>query len=119
MTVSHVEVLVEEPSAEAALRIILPRILGATTFEVYRYTCKHDLLARLPERLRGYKAWLPADWRVVVVVDRDDDDCVALKTELEKMTHDSERSRPREPWRSTWFQKGTRRPASVRFARPS
>ena len=54
MTVAHVEVVVEEPSAEAALRILLPRILGSTSFEVYPHTCKDDLLKRLPERLRGY-----------------------------------------------------------------
>lgn len=89
MTVAHVEVLVEEPSAEAALRLLLPRILGAVTFEVYRHTCKDDLLARLPERLRGYASWLPDDWRIVVVVDRDDDDCATLKGRLERMAHDA------------------------------
>ena len=35
MSVEHVEVLVEEPSAEAALRLLLPRILGAMSFQVY------------------------------------------------------------------------------------
>lgn len=89
MTVAHVEVLVEEPSAEAALRSLLPRILGELTFEVYRHTCKDDLLKRLPERLRGYASWLPDDWRIVVVVDRDDDDCAALKGRLEQTAHDA------------------------------
>lgn len=83
MTVAHVEVLVEEPSAEAALRILLPRMLRGTSFEVYPYSCKDDLLRRLPERLRGYAAWIPNDWRIVVVVDRDDDDCRDLKARLE------------------------------------
>lgn len=85
MTVSHVEVLVEEPSAEAALRILLPKMLGDTTFTVHAYTCKDALLKRLPERLRGYASWLPDDWRIVVVVDRDDDDCAKLKKRLEAM----------------------------------
>lgn len=85
MTVSHVEVLVEEPSAEAALRILLPKMLGDVSFAVYAHFCKDDLLKRLPERLRGYAAWLPADWRIVVVVDRDDDDCAKLKKRLEAM----------------------------------
>lgn len=84
MTVSHVEVLVEEPSAEAALRILLPKMLGDTTFTVHAYTCKDALLKRLPERLRGYASWLPDDWRIVVV-DRDDDDCAKLKKRLEAM----------------------------------
>jgi hypothetical protein len=83
MSVAHVEVLVEEPSMEAALRILLPRVLGGDFFQIYTHQCKDDLLARLPERLRGYAAWLPDDWRVVVVVDRDDDDCLALKAKLE------------------------------------
>lgn len=89
MRVAHVEVMVEEPSAEAALRILLPRILGDLTFEVYRYTCKDELLLRLPERFRGYAPWLPDDWRIVVIVDRDDDDCAVLKSRLEQTAHDA------------------------------
>jgi len=85
MTVSHVEVLVEEPSAEAALRILLPRMLGEATFDVHAYSCKDALLKRLPERLSGYASWIPKDWRIVVVVDRDDDDCAKLKKRLEAM----------------------------------
>jgi len=33
--------------------------------------------------LRGYAAWLPDTWRIVVILDRDDDDCVQLKNSLE------------------------------------
>ena len=89
MAVSHVEVLVEEPSTEAALRMLLPRLVGSLSFEVYPYQCKDDLLKRLPERLRGYSAWLPADWRVVIVMDRDDDDCRELKGRLERIAKDA------------------------------
>jgi hypothetical protein len=85
MTVSHVEVLVEEPSMEAALRLLLPKILGDVSFGIYTYQCKDDLLKKLPERLRGYASWLPADYRIVAVMDRDDDDCHALKKRLEKI----------------------------------
>ncbi len=85
MAVSHVEILVEELSMEAALRVLLPRMLGELSFEVYPHQCKNDLLKRLPQRLNGYAAWLPNDWRIVVVVDRDDDDCVELKQRLERM----------------------------------
>ncbi len=83
MLVSHVEILVEEPSAEAMLRILLPKILAGPTFEVYLFQGKTDLLQKLPQRLRGYAEWLPDDWRIVVLVDRDDDDCVDLKNRLE------------------------------------
>ena len=85
MTVEHVEVLVEEPSAEEALRLILPKVLGGVSFKVYQYQCKDDLLQRLPQRLCGYASWLPETWRIVVLVDRDDDDCDGLKARLEDM----------------------------------
>jgi hypothetical protein len=70
---------------EAALRVLLPRLLGEKSFQVYPYQCKDDLLAKLPARLRGYRSWLPSDWRIVVLVDRDDDDCAVLKQKMERM----------------------------------
>jgi len=98
VTVAHVEILVEEPSAEAALRILLPKMLGSASFEIYPHSCKDDLLKRLPDRLRGYAAWIPDDWRIVVVVDRDDDDCKELKKRLEAMAAEAglgTRSKPK------------------------
>jgi uncharacterized protein DUF4276 len=83
--VTHVEILVEEPSMEAALRLVVPKIVGDLSFEVYPHQCKHDLLDKLPARLRGYAAWLPQDWRIMVIVDRDDDHCNQLKQGLEKV----------------------------------
>ena len=83
MTVEHVEVLVEEPSTEYALRVVLPKVLGPITFEVYPHQCKSELLKRLPDRLRGYASWLPETWRIVVIVDCDDDDCSVLKRQME------------------------------------
>ena len=83
MTVSHVEFLVEEPSMEAALQELLPRLLGNIGFAIHPYQGKNDLLQRLPDRLRGYSAWLPEDWRIVVIVDRDDDDCTELERRLD------------------------------------
>ena len=84
MTIEHVEVLVEEPSMEAALRQLLPKILGEVTFEVYQHQCKNELLERLPVRLKGYASWLPESWRIVVIVDRDNDNCEELKERLEE-----------------------------------
>jgi hypothetical protein len=43
----------------------------------------------LPDRLRGYASWIPETWRIVVVVDRDDEDCGKLKARLEKMAADA------------------------------
>lgn len=86
MTVEHVEILVEEPSIEIVLRAVLPHIVGKNvTFDVHPFNGKDDLLAKLPQRLQGYCYWLPDTWRIVVIVDRDGDDCQALKTKLESM----------------------------------
>ena len=85
MSVEQVEVLVEEPSMEAALRVLLPKLVGGLSFEVHSHQGKRDLLARLPDQLRGYAAWIPSTWRIVVVVDRDDQDCGELKAALERV----------------------------------
>lgn len=103
MAAAHLAPLVEEPSMEAFLRALLPRLLPQDrTFEVHPFQGMNDLLGKLEARLRGYAAWLPADWRVVVIVDRDDDDCLALKGQLETIARRAGlRSRSRAgstPW---------------------
>ncbi len=85
MKADHLEILVEEPSMEAFLQVLLPRLLGnRATFAIHTYQGKSDLLAKLGERLRGYAKWLPERSRIVVVLDRDSDDCGVLKRHLEK-----------------------------------
>ena len=103
MSAAHLEFLVEEPSMEAFLNALLPRLLPADrSFVVHPFQGKTDLMGKLQDRLRGYAAWLPNDWRVIVVVDRDDDDCLALKAQLEAMAkraHLRTRARRgRQPW---------------------
>ena len=84
MAATHIELLVEDASMEAFLSALLPRLLPHDrTFGVHPFQGKSDLLGRLEDRLRAYARWLPADWRVLVVVDRDDDDCLELKQRLE------------------------------------
>jgi len=83
MNVEHVEILLEEPSAEAALEVLLPRILGLTTFAIHVHQGKDDLLAKLPTKLKAYKRWLPQSFRILVLIDRDDANCLALKSKLE------------------------------------
>jgi hypothetical protein len=81
----HVEFLVEEPSMEAALQQLLPRILPVeTTYRVLTFQDKKDLLDQLPVRLRGYAAWMTDDYRIVVLVDQDRQDCLVLKGQLER-----------------------------------
>jgi len=79
---SHVEIFVEEPSAAAALRELVPMIRTDLTFNIYEFQGCPDLLAKLPDRLRGYRTWLPADWRIIVLIDRDRSDCLTLKQRL-------------------------------------
>ncbi|MBI4755713.1 MAG: DUF4276 family protein [Betaproteobacteria bacterium] len=80
---------------EAALRLLLPKVLGDLSFEIYPHQCKDELLLRLPHRLRGYgqrrksDAWFRDHCRIVVVIDRDDDDCAGLKRRLEKMASEA------------------------------
>ena len=82
----HIEFLLEEPSAEVALQVLVPKmILGRATFACHVMGGKKTLLKELPTRLRGYSRWLPPDWRIVVLVDRDEEDCKRLKAKLEKL----------------------------------
>jgi hypothetical protein len=89
MTVDRIHVLVEEPSMESMLLSLLPKLVGNLAFEIFRYNGKPDLLDKLPARLRGYKRWLPPSWRIVVVVDRDDDECDVLKAKLEGISREA------------------------------
>jgi hypothetical protein len=84
--VTHLEFLVEEPSAEAALRNLVPRILPAgIRFEVRVFNGKPDLLGKLPMRLRAYKAAMRENERIVILVDEDRQDCRALKKRIDDM----------------------------------
>jgi len=83
MSIDHLEIIVEEPSMEMALRALVPKLLGAVSFRIYVHQGKADLLKHLPSRLRGYANFLPSSWRILVLVDRDDEDCVELKNRLE------------------------------------
>ena len=101
----HIEFLVEEPSAEAALRNLLPKILHADlTFDIHPHQGKEDLLRKLPGRLRGYCRWLPRDWRISVLVDADDSDCRDLKARLERIARDAGLKTRSDPDAGSGFQ---------------
>lgn len=71
---------------EAALRILLPRMLATdVSFEVYQHQSKDLLLRRLPARLKGYAAFVSSTYRIVVIVDRDDDDATELRARLDSI----------------------------------
>ncbi|RKZ56933.1 MAG: hypothetical protein DRR08_20355 [Candidatus Parabeggiatoa sp. nov. 2] len=51
----HIEFLLEEPSAEAALQVLVPKLLPfGATFACHVMGGKKTLLKELPARLRGY-----------------------------------------------------------------
>ena len=80
----HIEFLVEERSAEVALKLIVPKILSNNVGRDFHFfQGKQDLLGQLPKLLRGYKSRIPNDWRIIVLIDEDRQDCFQLKAQLE------------------------------------
>lgn len=86
----HFEVLVEEPSAQAAMEVLLPRLLGPEhTWNTHSFRDKQILLRELPKRLKGYRHWIPSDWRIVVLVDEDRQNCLTLKARLDQAAREA------------------------------
>ncbi|MDQ1295589.1 MAG: hypothetical protein QG608_3474 [Actinomycetota bacterium] len=80
----NLETLVEEPSAKVALDLFLPRLLpDGVAFTVHAFEGRHQLLTRLEQRLHGFRHY-GSDTRILVLIDRDNDDCRALKEALER-----------------------------------
>jgi len=82
----HLEILTEEPSAARALEEMFKQHLPDTiTYRLIEFNGLEYLLDRLPERLKGYRLWIPDEWRIVILVDRDRADCHARKAHIEAM----------------------------------
>lgn len=83
----RIEFQIEEPSAEATLKLLLPRILqGRAAFRIIDYRSKDRMLRELPKRFQGYASRIAhEDLCIVVLIDRDADDCGELKSHLENM----------------------------------
>lgn len=82
---------VEEPSMEAFLEGALPKILNANIpRKIIDHGSKKHLIRELPNRLQGYAKY-PVDYRPksLVLLDRDNDDCLALKAVLEEYCRDA------------------------------
>lgn len=85
---TQLEILVEEQSAEEALRHVLPKLTrGRGRARVLNLGSKHKLLRVLPSRLAAYRQRIESgeQLRIIVLVDRDSDDCKKLKQKLERM----------------------------------
>ncbi len=86
MIEEYLEILVEEPSMDSFLRVILPRILSQG-YEVDQncfirpFEGKSDLMSSIPNKVNGYKNYV---WPVKLLIlhDQDSNDCVELKNEI-------------------------------------
>jgi len=77
-------------SAARALEKLFERYLpDTTTYNLIQFNGLENLLDRLPERLAGYRSWIPEAWRIVVLMDRDRADCQARKAQIEKMVREA------------------------------
>ena len=85
----HIEFFLEELSAEETLKAILPKIFSNdVTFDFLVFEGKDDLVNNLASRLKGYQ-WIPYDWRIMVLIDEDREDCHELKAKLESAAHEA------------------------------
>ena len=85
----HIKIFLEEPSAEEALKHLLPKIiLKDVSYEFHTFQGRDEMLKELPKRLKG-EQWIPNDWRIIVLIDEDRRDCHELKAYLEKAAHDA------------------------------
>jgi hypothetical protein len=83
----HIEFLIEDYSGGEALDQLLPRCLKpGTEYKIHSFGGKQNLLKKLPDRLKGYKAWISSDYLIVVLIDRDSEDCLKLKQKLEEIS---------------------------------
>jgi Domain of unknown function (DUF4276) len=82
----EVHIHVEEPSMEAYLQELLPRIaLPVATPRIIVHSGKQKLLKDVPIRLSGYSRTRQEHRPLnLILVDRDDNDCKALKAILEE-----------------------------------
>lgn len=76
---------VEEPSMKEVMDVLLPRLLAGRSVQpkVIDHGSKQGLLTNLSKRMRGYANWPEPGLRVMVLVDRDNDNCATLKSALE------------------------------------
>lgn len=86
----HFEFLLEEETSEKVLDNLMPKIItGEHTYRCIRFQGKMDLLKNLATELRGYARWITDDYRIIILLDRDRDDCLMLKNSLNKLAADA------------------------------
>lgn len=76
---------------QITLENIVPKIMGEeVTFTVHDLRGKQNLINKLPNRLEGYLHILShqPDWKIVVLIDEDRDNCIEIKDNLERIAED-------------------------------
>lgn len=107
----QLHVLVEEPSAEEALKHLLPRLVrGRAAHKVINMGSKAAMLQKLPERLAAYRTRIAKGepLRLVVLIDKDSDRCEALKGRLESIAHQAGLATKTSPMKDRAFHLVTR-----------
>lgn len=84
----EIEFHVEEESMEVFLKNMVPKIVDCAPV-IRNYRGKQNLIKKLPDRLRGRKSYADDEMRIVVVMDRDKDDCAKLKRELDGIAREA------------------------------
>ena len=85
----HLEFFLEERSAEVVLKAILPKIVSSSVSRrFHEFRGKHNLLKQLPKRLKSLRLKIPGDWRIMVLIDEDRENCHVLKSKLEQIARD-------------------------------
>jgi hypothetical protein len=107
----QLEFFVEEESAEAALIELVPKILAdlaesAWDFEIRVFQGKPNLLKNLPNRLKSYRN--RSDITIIILIDRDQQDCIALKAQLEDIASTAGLTTRRHPHHDGSYQAVTR-----------
>lgn len=76
----------EEPSAEALLQVLLPRILPpqASQFSCHVFSGKSDLNKQIEKKLRCYQVANNEELKFIVLRDQDSGDCKKIKNALAK-----------------------------------
>jgi hypothetical protein len=66
-------------------QLLLKILPSNVTSKIHAYRGKQDFFEKVPNRLKGYQAWLPPELKIVVLIDEDREDCLKLKKQLEDM----------------------------------
>jgi Domain of unknown function (DUF4276) len=81
--------LLEEPSIENVLTVILPKIVpDKISFKCIPHQGKQDLAKSIPTKIKVYKEFSP-DTKFIIVHDQDSHDCRMLKSKLLEICQDA------------------------------